>query len=110
MSRIDATALRAYRGDVDAIRTFRVPEQLWNDAMAAASERGESASDVIRRALDAYARSRKPVGNGAMMVRRTARVPDATWQAATKAAEKHGEPVGAVVRAALEAYCAEEAR
>lgn len=40
-------------------RTIRIPDDLWDAATAKAEERGESVSDVIRRALERYVRSRK---------------------------------------------------
>lgn len=36
------------------IRTVRIPDSLWEEAQAAASERGENLSDVIREALREY--------------------------------------------------------
>jgi antitoxin component of RelBE/YafQ-DinJ toxin-antitoxin module len=36
------------------IRTVRVDDGLWEEAQAAASERGENLSDVIREALRQY--------------------------------------------------------
>lgn len=36
-------------------RTIRVPDHLWASALAAAEKRGETLSDVIRRALEEYA-------------------------------------------------------
>lgn len=35
-------------------RNVRVPDDLWNDAMSKALDRGESLSEVIRRALEKY--------------------------------------------------------
>lgn len=35
-------------------RTVRVPDELWAQAQERAAERGESLSDVIRRALQEY--------------------------------------------------------
>lgn len=35
-------------------RTIRVANELWDAAQAKAEERGESVSDVIRRALERY--------------------------------------------------------
>lgn len=35
-------------------RTIRVPDPLWTAAAAKAEERGESVSDVLRRALERY--------------------------------------------------------
>lgn len=37
-------------------RTVRIPDDLWDAAVAKAEERGESVSDVIRRALQRYVR------------------------------------------------------
>ena len=42
------------------IRTMRVDEQTWTAAQAAAAARGESVSDVIRRALVRYAKKYAP--------------------------------------------------
>lgn len=36
------------------IRTVRISDSLWEEAQAAASERGENLSDVIREALREY--------------------------------------------------------
>lgn len=36
------------------IRTVRIPDNLWEEAQAAASQRGENLSDVIREALRQY--------------------------------------------------------
>lgn len=38
------------------LRAVRVPDKVWAAAQAKAKERGESVSDVIRRALERYAR------------------------------------------------------
>lgn len=35
-------------------RTIRVPDHLWDAAVAKAAERGETVSDAIRRALERY--------------------------------------------------------
>ena len=35
-------------------RSVRIPDDLWHAAMAAAQARGESVTDVVRRALTAY--------------------------------------------------------
>lgn len=40
-------------------RTIRVPDELWDAAQARAAERGENLSDVIRKALERYARRSK---------------------------------------------------
>jgi len=37
-------------------RNVRVPDELWHAAQAKADERGESVSDVVRRALEKYVR------------------------------------------------------
>lgn len=37
-------------------RTFRIPEDVYAAAKAKAVERGETLSDVVRRALERYAR------------------------------------------------------
>ncbi len=37
-------------------RTVRVPDEVWQAAQAKAEERGETLSDVIRRALERYAK------------------------------------------------------
>lgn len=42
------------------IRTVRIDDELWSSAQVAASERGESLSDVIREALRRYVESVKP--------------------------------------------------
>jgi hypothetical protein len=36
------------------LRNIRVPNDLWQMAMAKAVERGETVSDVVRRALERY--------------------------------------------------------
>lgn len=38
------------------IRTVRVPDELWEEAQRIAEDRGESLSEVIRAALEAYVR------------------------------------------------------
>ena len=37
-------------------RNVRVPDDLWHAAQAKAAERGETVSDVVRRALERYVR------------------------------------------------------
>lgn len=37
--------------------SVRVPEELWEAALRIASDRGETVSDVIRRALERYVRA-----------------------------------------------------
>ena len=39
-------------------RTIRIPDALWDAAVAKAEEHGESVSDVIRKALERYVRRR----------------------------------------------------
>lgn len=39
-------------------RVIRVPEDLWRAAQARAAQRGETVSDVVRRALQRYTRPR----------------------------------------------------
>jgi antitoxin component of RelBE/YafQ-DinJ toxin-antitoxin module len=41
-------------------RSIRVPDDLWRAAMAVADERGESITDVLRRALERYVRTGRP--------------------------------------------------
>lgn len=36
------------------VKSFRIPEQLYRDALAKANERGDTLSDVVRRALERY--------------------------------------------------------
>ena len=43
--------------DGTPLRNVRVPDDLWYAAMSKALERGESLSEVIRRALERYAKS-----------------------------------------------------
>lgn len=38
------------------VRTLRVPDELWSNAQKVAKDRGESLSDVMRDALEAYVR------------------------------------------------------
>lgn len=42
--------------DGTPLRNIRVNEELWRAAMTKAEERGETLSDVIRRALERYAK------------------------------------------------------
>lgn len=46
------------RGIQTPNRTVRIDDELWNAAMAKADERGEPVSDVIRRALERYVKSK----------------------------------------------------
>jgi antitoxin component of RelBE/YafQ-DinJ toxin-antitoxin module len=41
----------------DAPRAIRIPDDLWQAALAAAERRGETVSDVVRRALQRYVKS-----------------------------------------------------
>lgn len=43
-------------GEQTPIRCFRIPDPVYRAAQAKAEERGESVSDVVRRALERYAR------------------------------------------------------
>lgn len=36
------------------LRSFRIPDEVYKAAQAKAAERGESVSDVVRRALERY--------------------------------------------------------
>ena len=36
------------------LRSFRIPDELYEAAQAKAAEKGESVSDVVRRALERY--------------------------------------------------------
>lgn len=38
--------------------TIRVPDELWAAAKAKATERGESVSDIVRRALERYVKAK----------------------------------------------------
>lgn len=40
--------------DGTPLRNVRVPNDLWHAAMSKATERGETLSDVLRRALEEY--------------------------------------------------------
>lgn len=40
------------------LRSFRIPDALWAAAKAKADEKGESVSDVVRRALERYVKRR----------------------------------------------------
>ena len=39
-------------------RTVRVPDEVWSAAKAKAEERGDNLSDVIRKALERYAKQK----------------------------------------------------
>ena len=41
------------------IRNIRVPDKVWDDAQAAAEERGENLSEEVRKFLERYAKGRK---------------------------------------------------
>lgn len=43
-------------------RSIRVADELWTRALTVARERGESLSDVLRRALERYVRHDQPNG------------------------------------------------
>jgi len=38
------------------LRSFRIPDEVYKAAQAKAEEKGESVSDVVRRALERYAK------------------------------------------------------
>lgn len=42
------------------IRSFRIDDELWLEAVRVAAERGETVSDVIREALTRYVKRSKP--------------------------------------------------
>ncbi len=44
------------------LRNVRIPDALWDAAKANAEKRGESVSDVIRRALERYVKRHAPSG------------------------------------------------
>lgn len=41
------------------VHSFRVEDDLWNEAVRVATERGESLSDVLRKALTRYVKRSK---------------------------------------------------
>lgn len=41
------------------LRSFRIPDEVYRAAQDKAAARGESVSDVVRRALERYARSKR---------------------------------------------------
>ena len=41
------------------LKSFRIPQELYERAQARAAERGETVSDVVRRALERYVRSKR---------------------------------------------------
>lgn len=52
------TTLRHVAKPKMVMRSLRVPEKLWDAAKAKADEREENLSDVIREALEKYAKKR----------------------------------------------------
>lgn len=40
------------------LRSMRIPDEVWDPAALVAAERGETVTDVVRRALVAYGRQR----------------------------------------------------
>lgn len=40
------------------LRSFRIPDELYEAAQAKAADKGESVSDVVRRALERYVRAK----------------------------------------------------
>lgn len=49
-----ATIRRVPNQPKTPVRTFRIPDDLWNAAQAKAADRGETVSDVVRKALERY--------------------------------------------------------
>lgn len=41
------------------LRSFRIPDDIYQAAQAKAEERGESVSDAVRRALERYGKSKR---------------------------------------------------
>lgn len=41
------------------LRSFRIPDELYEAAQAKAADKGESVSDVVRRALERYVKAKK---------------------------------------------------
>lgn len=87
-------------------RAVRVEDDLWHAAQATAAERGETVSEVVRRALTRLAREQRetPAPPQQVKTTRAIRVEDELWQAALLAAADRGEPVSEVVRRALQRY------
>lgn len=56
---------RVIRDTHTPARSIRVPDALWEAAQAAAEENGESVSDVVRKALEAYVKKNQRKRTGA---------------------------------------------
>jgi hypothetical protein len=57
-----ATLTRVPNAPKTPLRSFRIPDELYEAAQATAAEKGETVSDVIRKALEKYVKAgaRKP--------------------------------------------------
>lgn len=51
-----ATVARVPNAPKTPLKSFRIPEDLYRAAQQKAAEKGESVSDVVRRALERYVR------------------------------------------------------
>ena len=58
VARMSSDTLRRVAKPKMVMRSLRVPEKLWEAAKAKADERDENLSDVIREALERYAKRR----------------------------------------------------
>ena len=54
-----ATVRRVPNAPKTPLRSFRIPDDVYRAAQEKAAERGESVSDVVRRALERYAKKSK---------------------------------------------------
>lgn len=54
-----ATVRRVPNAPKTPLRSFRIPDDIYRAAQEKAAERGESVSDVVRRALERYAKSKR---------------------------------------------------
>jgi predicted HicB family RNase H-like nuclease len=53
-----ATVARVPNAPKTPLKSFRIPEDLYRAAQRKAAEKGESVSDVVRRALERYVRQK----------------------------------------------------
>lgn len=51
-----ATVHRVPNAPKTPLRSFRIPDEVYRAAQARAAEKGESVSDVVRKALERYVR------------------------------------------------------
>lgn len=51
-----ATVRRVPNAPKTPLRSFRIPDEVYKAAQEKAAERGESVSDVVRKALERYAK------------------------------------------------------